>query len=112
MIKLSPLQIVKRDFESKENLVDKLVDGFDAREGESTEDFRKRLLAVSNKKLLRLFKVKNRMAEEFGGDKGKLVDAIVGFKFNGKGDNDYRTKIGGYQAARLLDLHDSLKKKA
>ena len=75
MSKLSPLQIVKRDFQSKENLVDNLVSRLERFEDEEEGAFRERLLLVSNRKLLKLHKAATKV-EAFGG-KEKLVDAIV-----------------------------------
>lgn len=111
MAQLSPLQRVKRDFGTKEALVDQLVDRAERYDDESSDDFRGRLRRVSNKKLLRLHAVTQRLASDFGG-KDALVDAIATLKFPGKGDPDFRASIVGFRASRLLDLHDSLKKKA
>lgn len=111
MAKLSPLQIVKRDFGSKEKLVDKLAGSIIERiEGEGDDDFRQRLLSISNKKLLRLNAVSTRVSSDFGGKEG-LVDAIVGMKFT-KPNADYKTKLMTFKITRLVDLHDSLKKNA
>ncbi len=107
----TPLQRVKKQFGSKEALVDQLVDQLERKDGENGDDFRMRLLSVSNKKLLRLHAINSRVVEEFRGKEG-LVDRIVALKFtHGKGDADYKTKLMSYQITRLLDVHDSLQKR-
>ena len=112
MIKQNPIERVKREFQSKEDLVDRLVDRLERGEDETTEDFRTRLRTVSNRKLLRLWDIANRLDAEFG-NKEALVDALVGLKFtHGRGDADYRKKLMTHKASRLLDLHDSLSKRA
>jgi hypothetical protein len=50
----TPLQTVKEKFGSKEQLVSQLVSKLEAQEGESKDEFKARLLTVSNRKLLRL----------------------------------------------------------
>lgn len=110
MAKASPLQQVKASFGGKEQLVDAIVSlGLEHREGEDAQAFRQRLLTVSNGKLLRLHARQSRLKSDFGG-KESLVDAIVGMKFT-KPNNDYKVKLMSQQITRLLDLHDSLKKK-
>jgi len=106
MSKLSPLQTIKRDFNSKKDLVDKLVGAVERFEDEDDAAFRSRLMSVSNKKLLRLHATSQRVASEFG-TKEKLVDAIVTLKFS-KSNDDFKTKLMGYRIGRLLDLHSSL----
>lgn len=106
MSKLSPLQIVKRDFNSKAALVDQLVSRLERFEDEEADAFRARLMSVSNKKLLKLNAASKRVESEFG-DKEKLVDAIVSLKFT-KPNADYKTRLMRHQISRLLDLHGSL----
>ena len=50
----TPLQTVKEKFGSKEQLVSQLVAKLQPLEGESKDEFKARLLTVSNRKLLRL----------------------------------------------------------
>lgn len=111
MAKLSPLQQVKKDHGSKDALVDKLVDRVERYDDESSEDFRVRLRGVSNKKLLRLHAAATRVESEFSNKEG-LVNAVAALKFSGKGNEDFRNSIAGHRITRLLDMHDSLKKKA
>lgn len=113
MIKPSPLQQVRAQFETKDALIGELINKLERFEGESKDDFALRLERVSNKKLLRLHAALSRFEGEFGGDKGALVDAIVTFK-NPKQANDqpYKNKLKSYRITRLLDMHDSLKRTA
>lgn len=110
MAKQSPLQIVKEKFGSKEKLVDQLVGTLERNEGESDEDFRARLLSVSNKKLLRLHKTQAAVTEL--GGKDSMINKIVALKFPGKGDQDYRAKLATLRITRLLDMHTSLARRA
>ena len=54
MSKLSPLQTVKKLHGTKDQLVSKVLELFTPAEGESREDYAKRLKYVANAKLLRL----------------------------------------------------------
>jgi hypothetical protein len=109
MSNLSPLQIVKRDFGSKDALVEKLVDRVERYDDESSDDFRRRLRAVSNRKLLRLNAASDRLERDFTNKEG-LVAAIVGLQAKGKGDGDRGAALSTQRVTRLLDLHDSTKK--
>lgn len=51
---MNPKDRVKKEFESKEKLVDKLTSKLTKQEGESSSDLKKRLMKVSNQKLLTL----------------------------------------------------------
>ncbi len=110
MANIHPHQIVKGKYGSKENLVDQLTGKLERIQDETDEAFKARLLTVSNKKLLRLTTAADRVAGDFG-TKDNLLDAIVGFKFS-KPNADYRAKLAGYRITRLLDLHDSFKKRS
>jgi hypothetical protein len=107
MSKQSPLQQVKDKFGDKEKLVEALVGTLERLDGEGDDDFRARLLSVSNKKLLRLHRAQARVTE-LGGKEG-LVEKIAGFK---NGDADYKRKLMGQRITRLLDLHDGLARRA
>lgn len=107
-MKKSPLQIVKEQFGGKDKLVEQLVGTVERRQGEKDEEFKARLTAASNQKLLRLAATQKRLVADFG-SKEALLSAIVALKFPGKGDGDYKARIAKYHAAKLLDLHDSLK---
>ena len=68
MSKKSPLQRTKDEFGSKEKLVDKLVSVLSsiAKADEDKEDLKGRLLAASNKKLLKLFEMGSTVKEKYG----------------------------------------------
>ena len=50
----TPLQTVKEKYGSKEKLVSQLITHLKPVEGESKDEFQKRLMTVSNRKLLKL----------------------------------------------------------
>jgi hypothetical protein len=50
----TPLQIVKEKYGSKEKLVSQLITHLKPVNGESKDEFQKRLMTVSNRKLLKL----------------------------------------------------------
>lgn len=109
MGKQAPLAQVVERFGSKEKLVDKLMGMLD--KGEATKDeFRTRLLAAANSKLLRMHDVHVEITEKFG-SKEKLVDAVLELMKRAK-DADYREKLLAFSNNRLLDLFRSKKKKA
>lgn len=109
MGKKTPLQRVREEHGDKEKLVDKLVDLVD-RGDEDKAAFRRRLLAASNTKLLRLHHVSSELKSRFGSKDG-LVDAILGLMNRGK-DADYRNKLNGQTPVRLLSIHRARQKKA
>ncbi|MEO1272249.1 MAG: hypothetical protein AAFX99_29485 [Myxococcota bacterium] len=111
MSKPSPLQRVKGSYESKENLVNQLVEKLERFEDESSDAFKARLMRVSNKKLLRLMEIQQRLESEFG-SKETLVDRIIQFKNPKQAtDQPFKDKLMSYRVTRLLDMHDSLKRK-
>jgi hypothetical protein len=107
MAKKAPLAEVNERFGGKEKLVDNLMGLLD-RGDESKDELRSRLLAAANSKLLRLHDVHTEIKESFGG-KEKLVDAILELKKRTT-DSDYREKLLGFTATRLMDLYHSSKK--
>ena len=109
MPKKTPLQQVTEQHGGKEKLVDKLVGMLNKREDESKDEFRRRLLAAPNTKLLKHFNVMTTVKDRFGG-KDKLVDAILELMSRPK-DKDYREKLLSYSPVRLLDLHRTWEKK-
>jgi hypothetical protein len=102
MAKKTPVQIVRERFGSKEKLVGELVGILERPDGQSDEDFKARLLRVTNSQLLRLHAVETRVREQFG-SKEKLADAVYGQRRTGKADKDFRTRLGGLRKAQLLD---------
>lgn len=109
MTKQSPLQRVRAEHGSKEELVEKVLDVYEPDEDEDPLDFEERIETASNKKLLRLWDAHQTVQEEFGSKEG-LIDQITTAKFPG-GNADYADEISGYTLPSLLGLardHDVL----
>ena len=105
----TPLQAVKRLYQSKEKLIEKVVDV--AREADEEKDeVVQRLSTVSNKKLLRLAEVGKVLKDRYGGSKDKLVAAVTQAVGKAK-DKDYVSRLSSYSAARLLDLAQSAERR-
>src|SRR5690242_13815878 len=86
----------------KEKLVDRIMDLIDRGE-EDAETFKRRLLAASNKKLLRLAEIGEQMKKDFGGSRDKLAEGVA--KAVGRAtDNDYVRTLQSYSPGRLLDM--------
>ena len=97
----TPLQAVKRLYQSKDKLIDKVVDV--AREAdEEVAEVKERLATVSNKKLLRLAEVGKAIKEKYG-SKDKLVAAISQAVGKAK-DKDYVARLKQLSSSRLLDM--------
>ena len=99
-LRQSPLARVKEEFGGKDKLVDKIVGVLDSGD-ESKDELRKRLLGVSNTKLIRLFSVASQTKQAGGHDK---LAASTAEKLNRAKDKDYVTKLGEFSNGRLLDL--------
>ena len=99
-LKTGPLARVKEEFGGKDKLVDKIVGVLDSGD-ESKDELRKRLLGVSNTKLIRLFSVATKTKQAGGHD--KLVSTTAE-KLNRSKDKDYVTKLEEYSNGRLLDV--------
>jgi len=97
----SPLHTVKKDFGSKDALVDKLMPLLDRDADESEEEFKDRLMRVSNRKLLRLWSREQDLRSRFG-SREALVDQIV--EMTG-GDADNRRKLLDQGTGQLLSIH-------
>jgi hypothetical protein len=104
-LKKSPLARVKDEFGGKDKLVDKIVGALDSGD-ESRDDLRKRLLGVSNSKLIRLQSVATKTKAAGGHD--KLVTETAE-KLGRAKDKDYVAKLGTLSNARLLDLQGTVK---
>lgn len=105
-MKSTPLQVVKKSFESREKLAATLAETVDKLNGDTTtEQVKSRLMGLSNKKLLRLYKVEQAVRERFG-DREKLVAHIVSERKKGglTADDAFLSKLAGFSKARLLDL--------
>ncbi len=102
----TPVQFVKKTFEGRAKLVDQLAGMVDKQHGDaSTEEVKSRLMGLSNKKLIRLYEVEQKVRERFG-DRDKLVAHIVAERKKAglTADDAFRAKLETYSKARLLDL--------
>jgi len=109
MAKKTPVQLVKDQFGSKAELAGRLAAVLNRPESETAEEFVVRLSKASNTQLLRLWSAEERAKSEFGG-RAALVSAVVKFKFPFKGNAGFQAKLETYTTARLLHMHDVLKK--
>ncbi len=104
-VKKNPLSRVKDEFGGKDKLVDKIVGVLDSGD-ESRDDLRKRLLGVSNTKLMRLHLVATKTKAAGGHDK---LTTATAEKLGRAKDKDYVTKLGGLSNAQLIDLQGTVK---
>ena len=95
----SPLEEVNDKFGGKDKLVEKLVGLLES--DEPKEELRKRLLAVANKKLLRLHGVASLVKEKYG-SREKLLEQLAGSTGRAK-DKDYKTRLETFTTPRLVD---------
>jgi len=109
MAKKTPLQLVNDVHGGKEKLVDALVGMLD-RGDESKDDFRARLLAAPNSKLLRLHGAMTTIKERFG-DTEKLVGSLLQLQDKSK-DNDFRDKLLTRTPVQLVALHREAERRA
>lgn len=108
----TPLHTVKDKFGSKETLVDKLLPLLDRGEDESDEEFKERLMRVSNRKLLRLLDRANAVRERFG-SRNKLVDSIIELRgTTGPQADAQRNTLTAQGTGRLLSTHWGLTRAA
>jgi hypothetical protein len=103
----SPLAQVKEKFGDKEKLVDRVLGVISI--GEQDRDkLRTRLLAISNRKLIRMLEVSGEIRERFGSTE-KLVTELAAALGKAK-DQAYLQKLTALAArtpARLLDMMKS-----
>ncbi len=105
-MKPSPLQAVKKNFNTRGELVDKLVSMVDRFHGDSSDDdVRSRLMSLSNKKLLRLYKTEQKVREGFG-SRDAVIEAIVAARKKAglTSDADFVKSLESHSKARLLDM--------
>lgn len=108
--KKTPLERVKEQFKTKEALVDRVIDLIErTAQDKDKDEFKARLLAVSNRKLLRLVEVGHEMKQRFG-DRQKLVEAIATAAGKIK-DKDYIAKLVKLTPPRLMALYATLEKR-
>jgi hypothetical protein len=105
-MKPTPHQLVKKNFEGRTGLVDKLVDLVEMQHGDSSkEQVKSRLMALSNQKLLRLYRVEQKIREAFGDKDGMIKHILEKRKAAGfTADDTLRAKLETYSKARLLDM--------
>lgn len=105
--KQSPLARQKEEHGSKEKLVDKLVSqlGSIGRAASDKDELKAKLLAASNKKLLRLYEVSAEIKEKFGSVE-KLAEATAKALGRAK-DAPYLGKLKELSPGKLLDAFRS-----
>ena len=109
MPKESPLETVKRLYGDRDKLIDDVVAAAKSA-GEDASELKDRLVAVSNKKLIRLAAVSKEIKDRYGG-REKLVGAL-GQALGKAKDNDYVEKLRTFSSARLLDMMRTAEKRA
>src|SRR5687767_8264302 len=103
----SPLAAVNDDFGGKDKLVDKLVGLLPAGD-QPKDDLRKRLLAVSNKKLLRLHRVASTVKDTYGSREKLIAGAALGREK----DKDLVTRLETLPTPQLVDLANTAARRA
>lgn len=104
-MKKSPLQQVKDKFGGKDKLVAELM-GMMARPSDLTKDqFKKKLLAQSNRKLMILHQRETTIKSKYG-SRAKLIDSLVSARMGKqkKEDKTYRVHLEKRTNGQLLDL--------
>lgn len=102
----TPLQTVNEKFGGREKLVGELVGMVDKMRGDDSDDaVKSRLMGLSNKKLIRLYTVEQKVREKYG-DKDKLVAHILDARKKAglTADETLKTKLETFSKARLLDM--------
>lgn len=107
--KKTPLQIVKEKFGSKDDLVAKVAGLFEPGDDEDKDEFTARLKHVANRKLLHLVEVGERL-KELGG-RAKLAAKVAELAGQAK-DKDYIASLETFSPGRLIDMYDSLTRRA
>lgn len=103
----TPKQLVEATFGTRGDLVDAILsltgDGGEARSS---------LMGTTNKKLLRIHEVAEKVSTTYGGKSG-LIDAIAGLQFkSGKPNAGWREKMDGKTVKFLLDHHRQVSTRA
>jgi len=100
----SPLQVVTDSFGGREKLVAELAGMVDDLNGDGG-DLKARLSGLSNKKLLRLYQIEQKVRENYG-DRAKLEDHIVEARAKAglTADDNFRASLASHSKGRLLDL--------
>jgi len=105
----TPLSAVKDTFGSKEKLVEAVQKLATSALWIDRVNEAKGLARVSNAKLLRLHAALEDAKKRFG-SRDKLIAAICELEKRGK-DEGYKVHLSAYPLPRLLDLHDTAKKR-
>lgn len=105
----SPLQIVNQRFGSKAELVDKVIALVEPQDGESSEEHKRRLRNVANRKLLHLVALGEK-AQALGG-RVAIVKRILELKGQTR-DHEYSDKLKTLPLGKLVDLVASLERRA
>lgn len=108
-MKASPLKLVQERFGSKEALIEKIAGTVEPLADESADEHKRRLKNVSNRKLLHLVTLTERV-EALGGREG-LVKRILELKGQSK-DYEFETKLKSMSVGRLVDMVKSLEHRA
>jgi hypothetical protein len=110
--KKSPLARQKDEHESKEKLVDRVMSVLSAiaKSDDDADTVKARLLAASNKKLLRLHEVGTEIKSKYG-SVDKLAEAI-GTALGRAKDAPFVEKLKSYTPARLLDMVRAAEKRS
>ena len=109
MASKSPLQIIKAEHGSKQELIAKVLPLIDKLEGESDDECKARLGHTANAKLLHLLALGEK-AKALGGRKA-IVKKIAELKGQPK-DHEYTDKLERLSLGQLVDLVGTLQRKA
>jgi hypothetical protein len=103
----TPKQLVEAKFGTRGDLVDAII-GLTGDGGDS----RSSLMGTTNKKLLRIHEVAEKVSSTYGGKSG-LIDAISSLQFSsGKPNAGWREKMEGKTVKFLLDHHRQVSTRA
>ncbi|MBI4508841.1 MAG: hypothetical protein HY698_04345 [Deltaproteobacteria bacterium] len=108
--KKTPLQLVNEEHGGKEKLVERIIGLIERDESEDKDTLKRRLLAASNRKLLRLAQNAETLRTKYGSTE-KLAEAVAGMMGRIK-DKDYVTRLASFTPHRLLDMARNLSRKA
>lgn len=103
-MKLSPMARVKKDFGSKEKLVNEIISMLKSIGENLPDDIEKRLKSQTNLKLLKLYNNAKKV-KEIG--KERVVESILKVRRpnSKKVDEDYKNSLLKYSVSKLYDLY-------
>ncbi|MBU1218242.1 hypothetical protein KKF34_14270 [Myxococcota bacterium] len=108
MAKISPLQIVKEKFGSKEELAKKVVDLI-AKGKEEKDNLQEKLRTAANTQLLRLYEIAQEVQTKYKTKEG-MVERILELQNKVK-DLPHKEKLLSLSLPRLLDMVKRFEKK-